>query len=247
MIKIQKQPPPQVLIDYKDMWTQQLLEAVKLYGEFSKIPDAEKNKLLSHYRHQDIRSALAESSHYKCAFCECKPGESGNIEVEHFEPKSIYPDQAFDWDNLLPACRKCNEAKTDHDTRIAPIINPAKEDPETLLTYNYLQMVPLDGSGEEDKAKRTIEVCNLNSNRLYSARSELMKCLTIYFDELKGKIELILEADTDQKRKYRITKLRNSLEVIDEFLEADSAYSGYCKWFILQSPEYQEAKRLVSN
>lgn len=247
MIKIQKQSAPQVLIDNKDIWTRYLLEAVKLYGGFSKIPAEERDRLLSHYRHTDIKNVLAESSHYKCAFCECKPGESGNIEVEHFEPKSIYPELTFDWDNLLPVCRKCNEAKADSDTRIAPIINPAKEDPETLLTYDILRIIPRDGSGEEDKAKKTIEVCNLNCKRLYDARIKLMESLTSYFDELKDKIEIILKADTEQKRKYRITKLKNSLDIIDAFLEADSPYSGYCKWLIDQFPEYKEAKRIVSN
>ena len=247
MIKIQKKPTPQILIDNKDVWTQDLLDAVRIYGGYSEIPDIEKNKLLSHYRHKDIQNALAESSHYKCAFCECKPGEGGNIEIEHFEPKSIYPDLAFDWDNLLPSCRKCNEAKSDFDTHVTPIINPAKEDPEALLTYKLVQIIPRDGSGEEEKAQNTIEVCDLNSIRLYKARAELEVYITAYFDELKIKIEWISEADTVQKRKSRITKLKNSLAVIDAFLETDSAYSGYCKWLIGQSPEYIEAKRIVSS
>ena len=203
MIKVQKRPVPQVLIDNKEMWTQRLLDAIKSYGGYSEIPDTERDKLLSHYRHKDIKNALTESSYCKCAFCECKPGESGNIEIEHFEPKSIYPDLAFEWDNLLPSCRKCNEAKLDFDTRVTPIINPAKEDPERLLTYKFLRIAPRDGSGEEEKAQNTIEVCNLNSKRLYDARAELMESLTAYFDELKIKLEWISEADTAQKRKLQ--------------------------------------------
>ena len=247
MIKIQKKPTPQVIIDNKDMWTQHLLDAVKSYGGYSEIPDAERDKLLLHYRHKDIRKALSESSHGKCAFCECKPGESGNIEVEHFEPKSIYPDLTFEWDNLLPSCRKCNEAKSDFDTRISPIINPTKEDPEKLLTYSFLRIIPRNDSGKVEKAHNTIEVCNLNSERLYDARASLMKSMTEYIDNLKSIFDLIAEADTPLKRHRRFNKLRSSLDVIDAMLAENSAYSGYCKWLIAQFPDYQKAKQMVAS
>lgn len=247
MIKIQKPAAPQVLVDNKATWTQSLLNAISSYGEYKKIPEYEKSRLLSHYRHKDIQTALFSSSHHKCAFCECRPGESGNIEVEHFEPKSLYPDLAFEWANFLPSCRKCNEEKSDSDTRTNPIINPAIEDPEKLLTYQFLRIKPLAGSGQERKAQHTIDVCNLNCDRLYKARSAIMRSITEYIDELRDKIDWISEADTDQKRKVRITKLKNSIAVIDSLTTAESAFSGYAKWFIQQYPEYQEAKRIVAS
>lgn len=247
MIKIEKPAEPKVLADNKVMWTQNLLDAINTYGEYSKIPEPEKAKLLTHYRHRDIQDTLFACSHYKCAFCECIPGEGGNIEVEHFEPKSLYPDLAFEWDNFLPSCRRCNEAKSDSDTRTSPIINPANEDPEQLLTYSFLRIKPLSGSGQESKAQETIDVCNLNCERLYKARSVLMKSITGYIDELDDKLVWISEADTEQKRKYRITKLKNSLTVIDSLTSAESAFSGYAKWFIEQCPEYHKAKCIVSS
>lgn len=246
MIKIQKQAAPQVLIDNKTTWTQNLLDAISTHGEYSRIPKSEKDSLLTHYRHKDIQEALFVSSHKKCAFCECKPGESGNIEVEHFEPKSLYPDLAFEWDNLLPSCRKCNEAKSDTDTRATPIINPSIDNPEEFLTYSFLRIIPLAECGQEEKAQHTIDICNLNCERLYKARAELMKSITEYVDELKDKIEWISEADTNQKRKVRITKLKNSIEVIESLIAAESAFSGYAKWFVEKHPEYREAKRIVS-
>ena len=247
MIKIQKPAAPQVLVDNKTTWTQNLLDAIATYGDYNKIPESEKSRLLSNYRHKSIQNALFTSSHHKCAFCECKPGESSHIEVEHFEPKSLYPALAFEWDNLLPSCRKCNETKSDFDTHTNPIINPAIENPEELLTYTFLRIKPLAGSGQEHKAQQTIDVCNLNCERLYKARSALMKSITEYLDELKDKINWIFEADTDQKKKVRITKLRNSLDIIDSLANPESAFSGYAKWFLQQCPEYLEAKRIVES
>lgn len=247
MIKIQKSIAPQILTDNHDLWTNALLTAVSSHGGYSNIPEAEKERLLLHYRHKDIKKALTESSHCKCAFCECKPGKSGNIEVEHFKPKSLYPALTFDWDNLLPACRKCNEAKSDYDTHTTPIIDPTKEDPEQLLTYRFIEICPISGTAGEEKAQNTIDVCNLNCPRLFSARSELMVALTEYMNEIRDKISLVDEADTPRKRSVRITKLSNSLEQIDKLLQDDSIFSGFCRWFITQFPEYQEAKQLVAS
>ena len=246
MIKIKKASPPQVLIDNKDSWTAALKNAINQYGGYDKIPAQEKESLISHYRHKDIKHSLCVSSHGKCAFCESKPGESGNIEIEHFAPKSLYPDLTFEWENLLPACRKCNEAKRDFDTVKESIIDPSKIDPEAAFTYAYLRIRPIVGTEHENSAKATIEVCNLNSNRLYTARAKLMQSLTEYTDGLKDKIEWILEADTEYKRKIRITKLRNSLDEINSLLRDDSLYAGFCRWFVSQCPEYIEARKIVT-
>ena len=247
MIKIDMPDAPKILIDNKGIWTNSLLDAVKKYGSYSNIPQDEKSKLLVHYRHSDIQKLLFDSSYQKCAFCECKPGECGNIEVEHFAPKSLYPELAFEWSNLLPSCRKCNEAKLNYDTKNNPIVNPAKENPEEFFTYNLLRITPISGCGEEKKAQTTIDVCNLNCERLYNARAILMKSITEYMDELTDKLSWIFEADTDQKKKYRITRLKNSLAVIEGLMEADAPYSAYSKWLIEQSDSYKKAKSLISN
>ena len=47
------------------------------------------------------------SGHLRCMFCE----DSCSNEIEHFHPKSIYPEFTFDWDNFLYACGICNPLK----------------------------------------------------------------------------------------------------------------------------------------
>lgn len=75
--------------------------------------------------------ALLSSSHNKCCFSECRLNEEGKYdEVEHFHPKSLYPDEVVVWTNLLPISKACNIAKSDHDTKSEPIINPYTDDPK---------------------------------------------------------------------------------------------------------------------
>jgi len=245
MIKLEKCDTPEILKDKAKLWTQNLIDAINKYGSYKNIPDLEKKKLLSHYHQNEIKEPLFECSFHKCAFCECKPDRGGNIEVEHFAPKSKYPELAFEWDNFLPVCRKCNEAKHDHDTFQESIINPFKEDPEQYFEYNFLIIKPKATCPDKQKAERTIKVCDLNRSSLNIDRAELMKALTQYLKTVAHYIDLIEEADTERKRHDRVVKLRDSIENIEVHLKKDSLYSGYCKWFISTQDIYKKAKDII--
>ena len=58
---------------------------------------------------QPVRDALRAMSADRCAWCEDALG--GSLEVEHYLPKSRFPQLKYCWDNLLPACGTCNGAK----------------------------------------------------------------------------------------------------------------------------------------
>lgn len=49
-----------------------------------------------------IKKALLDMSYNKCCYCECNIIEESNyLEVEHFHPKNLYPDEVVSWENLL--------------------------------------------------------------------------------------------------------------------------------------------------
>jgi len=58
--------------------------------------------------------------HKKCAYCESKPSVTSPLEIEHYRPKNRiektshrgYYWLAYEWSNLLLACRKCNQHKS---------------------------------------------------------------------------------------------------------------------------------------
>ncbi len=244
MIHIEKdKTPPSILVQNKDDWTAELKDNIVRYGGYEKIPLNIKNSMWVHYRHQDIKEKLFASSHQKCAFCEAKPAESGNIEVEHFKPKSLYPELAFEWDNFLPVCRKCNDSKSNHDTGIEPIVDPSCDDPETIFTYSFINIIPKDDKNEI--ADRTIEICDLNSERLYEARAKLLKALCSHEKQVKAWIQEILLADTQRKRITRINRLRDSMEILESLTNSDQPYAGFCRFFLNNSKVYREAKKIL--
>lgn len=244
MIKLNRDTKPEILINNEHLWTSNLMEAITGYGDYSKIPTDEKEKLLAHYRHQDIKSILFQSSLQKCAFCETKPGESGNIEVEHFSPKSIYPELAFKWENFLPACRKCNERKDDHDTVINPIVNPYDVNPEDIFHYKDIRIAANDV--HEEVGERTIRVCGLNSVRLMKPRADILVSLHSFSQALDEAIKDYEEAETAIKRQNRKRKIREAMEVIEVLANPSEKFSGFCKEYLQKCASYHEAKRLVS-
>lgn len=218
---------PQVLRDNKDEWTQNLLDTIASYGSYTSIPKEVKESLLKYYKHQDIKNMLFPISNDKCAFCESFPAESGNIEVEHFYPKSLYPAKAFEWENLLPCCRKCNDAKGTLDTMVDTIINPSIDNPKDYLGFESLFLISLDDSIDKAKANRTIKNLKLNSSRLLRARASILSQLSEYLYELEEWIDEIESTTSNTIRRNKILKMRNSLESIETLMNPTEKYSFF--------------------
>ncbi len=234
--------PPSKLIEF-----QKLLEEVKRnYSGFNNIPEVERNRLINHYKHEDIKRILFKCSHNKCAFCETIPYGS-YLEVEHYAPKNLYPELILDWENLLPSCRKCNNYKHDHDSISEPIINPCKVDPEPYFDYEFLYIKPASNSPDQLLAQRTIQVCNLNRRQLNEARVKLLLDLTHFDQQLEKSIQELNEMLTFRKKKNRILNLQESFEILESFTKPEKIYSGLCKNFIRKSKNIKLAKKCIED
>lgn len=71
----------------------------------------------SAYKADDVKLALEELFHKKCAYCESKYSAVVSVQVEHFRPKGRVDGEpnhtgywwlAATWTNLLPSCVHCN-------------------------------------------------------------------------------------------------------------------------------------------
>lgn len=246
MIKLNRPDKPDVLIQNEYLWLCNLQAAISAYGSYSAIPKDEKARIISHYRHEDIKEALFASSSEKCAFCECKPSESGHLEVEHFKPKSKYPNFTFDWLNFLPCCRKCNGNKLDHDTVSEPIINPYETDPDDAFAYSDIKITPKVGE-MESVAKTTINICGLNGARLMRPRADILISLHVFSDSMNEAINDYKLAESIVKKNNRIRKINKALEQIELLIAKNEKYSGFCKNYLENCEPYNEAKQIVES
>jgi uncharacterized protein (TIGR02646 family) len=121
------------------------------------------------YGDQTVKNQLEKDQHYKCCFCEGKFSEHSYGDVEHFRPKKAYKKHgqkklnypgyywlAYDWNNLMYSCEKCNRTykrsdfplqneatRSSHHAHANPIanedcllINPIIEDPSQFITFD---------------------------------------------------------------------------------------------------------------
>ena len=97
-----------------------------------------------------------------CMYCERNEG----TDIEHFKPKSIYPEKAFDWDNYLLACSNCNSNYKRSRFPLDPggkplLLDPIEDDP-----FDHLFFSP--GSGkvkalrQSEKGFKSIRVYGLD-------------------------------------------------------------------------------------
>lgn len=146
----------------------------------------------------------------RCGYCEDSVGD----EVEHIQPKDLYPERVFIWENYLLSCGPCNGGK---NNRFAVIVNgqlfdvtrrpkarvsrprrgpPAPIDPrkENPLEFLELEIVdtfvflPRDGLSQIDKirAQYSIDVLKLNRDVLLKARCDAYNSYRARLFEYRG-------------------------------------------------------------
>ncbi|TPL58825.1 HNH endonuclease [Mesorhizobium sp. B2-4-2] len=160
------------------------------------------------WRKPQITQPLLSSSADKCAYCECKiDEESKYMEVEHFKNKNDFPDLVVQWDNLLPACKRCNVSKSTHDVVNQPIINPYDDEPRNHLYMNWYRFI-----GKDQKGKTTVDVISLNdTDRATTKRFQIGQQIHINISDIFDKLERYKLDGTVLRRNRLLGSVRNLL------------------------------------
>lgn len=221
MIQLSRPPKPQKLSDNEE----------KLSADY----EADRTK--SVWNKKYIREALLEMSHNKCCYCECKIGRGEReMHVDHFKPKSIYPELVVAWENLFPACPHCNKEKSDHDSGEYSIINPVDDNPKDyfyLRDYRYCCFDNTDNS----KARRTLGVLSLNDStenviKRYQIGNEL-------HDKIDQIADLAIENKASLKENIRIrNKVKNGCRDIMKLGFPDATYSAFMATLVFNDEDF---------
>lgn len=217
------------------------------------------------YMFPSIKEQLMHDQHGKCIYCECKiGGDFGHI--EHFRPKGGYtipPHSrfyqpgyyflAYNWQNLLLSCAKCNvlakrnafplldERMRDIPRRrikneVPLLINPTQENPLDYLCFHEHIIAPCEKDGVKAlRARATIEIMKLNARPdLVQARLHTYKRYENLrkFAELAAKIS---ETDTTQPQAAQIIELAK-LQMA-QFASPDEEFSAM---FVKKSRENEQ-------
>ena len=104
MHKMERPAPPDCLSASWLGWTEDFVAARKLD---SKHPFSWRSQTC----YQEIRRQLSIMTQAHCAFCDGPIGVESRKTVDHFRPKSTFPEFVYEWNNLFPCCDMCQSNK----------------------------------------------------------------------------------------------------------------------------------------
>lgn len=248
MIKIDKNAEPAILAANKADWTQALLDRIRLRGGYSHLNDDDKKNILNNYNNPDVKTALRTTKGYaKCIYCESHI-TTGDPNVEHFKPKSIYPGLTFEWDNLYYACIKCNRPKDNYDTGINPFINPAIEDPEEFLTFDHLCIEPRYLNGPNRlKACCLIEKCDLERDELLHDYAQIEESFCKSIAKLKVALGDYNRLVRNNAKVKRATKILSFIDELKSKTGQEPEFAGFLRQLIRSSKYIKQAIDVINN
>lgn len=192
MIPITRANEPTSLVTNKATWLTELLQAITIHSQASTKEEkdtAKKDvtKKENKYRNKQIKTALTTMQYGKCAYCESNITSITYGCIEHFHPKSKFPNLCFDWDNFFLACDTCN-SKAYKGTKFpsvaqgGPYINPAIEDPSLFFDFVYdpaLKLASVVPQTGHTRATLMRDDFGLNRKDLQTRRSKIIRLMVI--------------------------------------------------------------------
>lgn len=186
-----------------------------------------------------IKDTLLESSNEKCCYCECKC-DKGNLHIEHFHPKSLYPEEVVCWDNLLLSCAKCNRAKGTLDTVSNKLINPYDDDPKDYIGINkaYI-LIGVDQNGVGEFFINTI----FKNGYIFKLALQYHTIYTQFQMDLENLYNIYNARDIEKNSDRLVSKLCNILEMV----QSDKPYSGALSALVINDLYFIYLKNKIEN
>ena len=119
MTPVVRPPSPEVLTERAARWTAALLarraDDVAATFYWPEVDGIAVNQL--------VLPTLLRMTARHCAYCDhFELGDGSRETIDHFRPKSTFPEHAYAWENLFPACDQCQQHKSEdfHDDLLRP-------------------------------------------------------------------------------------------------------------------------------
>jgi uncharacterized protein (TIGR02646 family) len=121
-----------------------------------------------------ISKNLYQSYFGICAYTGMWFARIGNISVDHFRPKSIYPHLAYEWTNYRLTTQKTNYYKADDDNIVDPFMVQAEW---FILDFPSCLIKPGNNvtQSERSQIENTINVLKLNGEEFVELRDNIIQ------------------------------------------------------------------------
>lgn len=178
------------------------------------------------YDGDDVKALLAQDQYNKCYICERK--RTTDFEIEHLHSQQNYPDEKYNWENLLFACSYCNGRKL---SLFDDIINPLQEVVEEKIVQkiNYTdRKADFTPTLQGEVVQQTIRLLGRifnGSDRSRKFREER------FFEEFLSRMNIFQAAIND----YLASPSKETRQVIRELLSIEEEFLGFKYWIIKEN------------
>jgi len=252
MIRIKNRPPTPPTLNSRQV--NEIKQTIAdIFDDRGKI--SSKDFVSKYWREKDVRNALWNSQNGKCCFCENKRAKKREFDAEHFRPKAGVSEEqdhpgywwlAYEWSNLLYACKPCNqeykknqfpllnrerawEPTNDLNSEEPVLISPIDENPEEFISFDWQQaygiFVKAISLDAQNRGNETIKIFGLNRDDLLEERAELTELL----DESSTTMKMASRLNNQQlieEMKQKIKNLTSSRRRFAGFRRAFFRASG---------------------
>ena len=170
MLKFERPASPDCLVAGAAEWTADYL------ATRSQLPPP---AFSWHNKGTEIREALCAVTDRRCAYCDGPIGTESLNTIDHFKPKSKFPDHAYEWTNLFPACGVCQSHKSNKwlDGLLKPDV--IGYEPQRYFRANHrtgdIEPHPNADASDQQRAVDAIGLFKLNlSDRAERRRKEIL-------------------------------------------------------------------------
>lgn len=117
---------------------------------------------------RDFHSNVSNAFFSLCGYCE----ETCKGEVDHFRPKSKFPERVYLWDNWVLACHTCNAKKSEHwpsGGYVDPCATSPRARPESYFAFDTKtgEILPKSGLSAARRRKSARMIDDLGVNAYY--------------------------------------------------------------------------------
>ena len=157
---------------------------------------------------------LKEEQHSQCAYTELHLTSDAS-HIDHFKKRSLFPQAAFEWENLLTCCNSEEygakfKDKTVKKDEYQYLLHPAIDEPQAHFTYSITGEILAD---EQDmRACMTRERFNLNHRSLVEQRKQIAFHIHAMYQQVPVD-ELV---DCFGKFESFITSIYSDLAILEE-------------------------------
>ncbi len=162
------------------------------------------SKTYSNYT--SFRQYLKTDFNQRCGYCDdpyIHYGQKIDFHIDHFKPKSKFPDLETNYNNLVYSCPYCNKAKSDKWKEVNGFIDPCEAEYDSHLERNNKGQI---------KAKTPRGEYIVNNLRLSLKRHEIIWMLTIL-----------------EEQKHQLAKNTNLSDTANKFMEIQKKIDEYCQ------------------